>query len=271
MSSSQATDSNKLQSGVQSLEVGLTVLDVLIEQNEPMMLKEIAHAVDMHPAKVHRYLVSLIRKNYAKQIEDGRYALGARVNSLSYSGLNQKNMLERLNAVAVEIKNTTQLSVQIAKWFKEGPVVIHSVESDTPVSIITRIGSRMPLTTSATGRLFASMHNENRIKSLANAEWLASNANTDIDHKWELYEQMLANIRSQGYATVTGDMLMGISAISLPIHGVPVATDSGQQVDLSTEYAMTVIGTTEQLPKDKMQQLVETIKRIMHRHLIDGI
>ncbi|HBH33683.1 MAG TPA: IclR family transcriptional regulator, partial [Psychrobacter sp.] len=156
-------------------------------------------------------------------------------------------------------------------WFKEGPVVIHSVESDTPVSIITRIGSRMPLTTSATGRLFASMHNENRIKSLANAEWLASNADTDIDHKWELYEQMLANIRSQSYATVTGDMLMGISAISLPIHEVPVATDSGQQVDLSTEYAMTVIGTTEQLPKDKMQQLVETIKRIMHRHLIDGI
>ncbi|HBH33486.1 MAG TPA: IclR family transcriptional regulator, partial [Psychrobacter sp.] len=82
MSSSQAIDSNKLQSGVQSLEVGLTVLDVLIEQNEPMMLKEIAHAVDMHPAKVHRYLVSLIRKNYAKQIEDGRSELGARVNSI---------------------------------------------------------------------------------------------------------------------------------------------------------------------------------------------
>lgn len=271
MSSSQASKespSNKVQGGVQSLEVGLTVLDVLIDHNEPMMLKEIAQAIDMHPAKVHRYLVSLIRKDYAKQIEDGRYALGNRVNSLSYSGLNQNNLLEHLTRAATEIKEAMQCSVQIAKWFKDGPVVIQSVESDSPVSIITRIGSRMPLTTSATGRLFASLQDKSTIKALLNAEWLDADTNADLDLKWQHYEQMLSDIRSKGYATVTGDMLMGISAISLPISTLSnSAPENGTGQTQYAEYALTVIGTTEQLPETQDQRMVEAIQRIMRKHL----
>lgn len=270
MSSSQAAQAlspNKTQGGVQSLEVGLTVLDVLIDHNEPMMLKEIAYAIDMHPAKAHRYLVSLIRKGYAKQGEDGRYALGNRVNSLSYSGLNQNNLLEHLTRAATDIKDALKCSVQIAKWFKEGPVVIQSIESDSPVSIITRIGSRMPLTTSATGRLFASLQDNAVIKELVNAEWLHIDADVDLDGLWQQYEKMLSGIRKQGYATVTGDMLMGISAISIPI-----STLSNNAVELAgqnqyTEYALTVIGTTEQLPKSQEQHLVQDIQRIMRKHL----
>jgi acyl CoA:acetate/3-ketoacid CoA transferase beta subunit len=62
----------KLSGGVQSLEVGLAVLNALLEHNKPIILKELSSKLDMHPAKVHRYLVSLIRMNYAKQLEDGQ-------------------------------------------------------------------------------------------------------------------------------------------------------------------------------------------------------
>src|SRR5699024_11821654 len=77
--------SNKNQGGVQSLEIGLSVLDVLINHNEPMMLKDIAQAVQMHPAKCHRYLVSLIRKNYARKLSDGRYGLDRKSTRLNSS------------------------------------------------------------------------------------------------------------------------------------------------------------------------------------------
>ena len=77
---------NKNQGGVQSLEIGLSILDVIIDCNEPMMLKDIAQAMQMHPAKCHRYLVSLIRKNYARQLSDGRYGLGDRVHAMGALG-----------------------------------------------------------------------------------------------------------------------------------------------------------------------------------------
>lgn len=270
---------NKSQSGVQSLEIGLSVLDVLIDHNEPMMLKDIAQVMQMHPAKCHRYLVSLIRKNYARKLDDGRYGLGDRVNTLAalgHSGFSQNNILERLTHIANEIKDTLNCGVQIAKWFSEGPIIIQSVEPDSPISIITRIGSRMPLTTSATGQLFASYQPDAVIQPLVTAEWQTDNE-AIITEKWQNFSHLQAKIRTQGYATVTGDMLMGINAITIPVivppfvnSAVNLSAVSGKTASkgLLLEYAITIIGTTEQLPMSEQHNVVEQILAIAQRYQI---
>ena len=270
---------NKSQSGVQSLEIGLSVLDVLIDHNEPMMLKDIAQVMQMHPAKCHRYLVSLIRKNYARKLDDGRYGLGDRVNTLAalgHSGFSQNNILERLTHIANEIKDTLNCGVQIAKWFSEGPIIIQSVEPDSPISIITRIGSRMPLTTSATGQLFASYQPDAVIQPLVTAEWQTDNE-AIITEKWQNFSHLQAKIRNQGYATVTGDMLMGINAITIPVilpqlanSAVNLSAVSGKTASkgLLLEYAITIIGTTEQLPMSEQHNVVEQILAIAQRYQI---
>ena len=271
-----STTTTKNQGGVQSLEIGLSVLDVLIDHNEPMMLKDIAQAIQMHPAKCHRYLVSLIRKSYARQLSDGRYGLGDRVNALGHTGFNQNNILERLTHIANEIKDTLNCGVQIAKWFSEGPIIIQSVEPDSPISIITRIGSRMPLTTSATGQLFASYQPDAVIQPLVIAEWQTGDQ-ADIAEKWRNFSQLQAKIRTQGYATVTGDMLMGINAITIPVivpqsaNTAPAdstANNKSSFNNLPLEYAITIIGTTEQLPMSEQHNVVEQILAIAQRYQI---
>lgn len=280
---------NTAKSGVQSLEIGLSILDILIDNHQPMMLKDIAHVAQMHPAKAHRYLVSLIRKGYARQLDDGRYGVGIRLNNLSgYGGLSnqndisQNNLLERLNLVANEIKDRFHCGVQIAKWFSEGPIIIQSVEPDSPIRIITRVGSRMPLTTSATGQLFASYQPESIIKPLAMAEWQSelSVKNTTLSgatindsdddsqsvEQWQNYTQRLTMIRQQGFATVSGDMLMGINAISLPVL-LPQFIQSSH-TDMPIEYALTVIGTSEQLPMEAQAKLAQDIQAIAKRYHI---
>lgn len=261
----------KNQSGVQSLEIGLSVLDVLIDHNEPMMLKDIAQVMQMHPAKCHRYLVSLIRKGYARKLDDGRYGLGNRVNNLAalgHSGFSQNNILERLTHIANEIKDTLNCGVQIAKWFSEGPIIIQSVEPDSPISIITRIGSRMPLTTSATGQLFASYQPDAVIQPLVTAEWQTDDEAV-MTEKWHNFSQLQAKIRTQGYATVTGDMLIGINAITIPVILPQLAiSDKTASNGLPLEYAITIIGTTEQLPMSEQHNVVEQILAIAQRYQI---
>lgn len=269
--------SNKIQSGVQSLEIGLSVLDVLIDKNQPMMLKDIAQVMDMNPAKVHRYLVSLIRKQYAQKLEDGRYSLGLRINALGHNSLEQNNILQRLLHAATDIKDALNCGVQIAKWVSEGPVIIQSVEPDSPISLITRIGSRMPLTASATGYLFAAYQPESVVKGLMFAEWQTQSDkmqsavfsentpsnrpihNSDLDKNWERFTQLKAAILTQGYAAVTGDLLMGINAISLPVLLSPSTAKP-------LEYAITVIGTAEQLPREKHQHIADVISSIATHH-----
>ena len=270
----------KNQGGIQSLEIGLSVLDVLIDRNEPMMLKDIAEAMQMHPAKSHRYLVSLIRKNYVRKLDDGRYGLGDRVNALAalgHTGLNPNNILAQLTQVANEIKETFNCAVQIAKWFSEGPIIIQAVEPDSPISIITRIGSRMPLTTSATGQLFASYQPDTIIQPLVEAEWQTQSEKDGVDD-WQRFTRLQAKIRTQGYATVTGDMLMGINAITIPVilphlngsnarmtDSATADTESSNQA-LPLEYAITIIGTTEQLPMSEQRRMVEHILAIAKRY-----
>ncbi len=267
--------SKKNQSGVQSLEIGLSILEVLIAQNAPMMLKDIAQTMQMHPAKSHRYLVSLIRKGYACKLDDGRYGLGEQIHALgalaavNHTGLTQNNILQRLTTAANDIKDDLNCGVQIAKWFNEGPIIIHSVEPNSPISIITRIGSRMPLTTSATGQLFASYQSDSVIKPLVLTEWQnVIKSNHQAVTKWHSFTELKEHIRHQGYATVTGDMVMGINAIAIPI--VASMSDSSDSVKASTdiplEYAITIIGTSEQLPMNQQQEVFNKIMAIAKRY-----
>jgi DNA-binding IclR family transcriptional regulator len=55
------------QQGIQSIEVGAQVLRALAVGRGPMALSEVARNCAMHPAKVHRYLVSLVRAGLAGQ------------------------------------------------------------------------------------------------------------------------------------------------------------------------------------------------------------
>ena len=67
----------KSSRGVQSLEIGIDVLKVLVESGSALMLKEIAAAADMLPSKVHRYLVSLVRSGPGRTQADRRRSFPA--------------------------------------------------------------------------------------------------------------------------------------------------------------------------------------------------
>lgn len=63
--------------GVQSLEVGMSLLKAMVAGQQAMMLKDIAAAADMPASKAHRYLVSLIRSGLVEQDPlSSRYTLG---------------------------------------------------------------------------------------------------------------------------------------------------------------------------------------------------
>lgn len=285
MSNSNQADLDQRNRGVKSVEIGLSVLDVLINKQEPMKLKDIASTLQMHPAKTHRYLVSLVLKNYAEQLDDGSYGLGMRVDALRQARLNQNNILEQLTKIATDIKDALSCGVQIAKWYSEGPIVIKSIEPNTPISIITRVGSRMPLVTSATGKLLASYQPIEVIKPLVLAELEArldkpinsslfddenKGDNTQsIEAQWQQFAKALIEIREQGYSCVTGDMLLGINAFSIPFDDQGTLEDTGSIITPNERYlgySITVIGTAEQLPYSKRKTIINKMTALSQRH-----
>ncbi|WP_211278205.1 helix-turn-helix domain-containing protein, partial [Oceanospirillum multiglobuliferum] len=67
----------KVRSGIQSIEVGFRLLEVLTNEPRAMMLRDLAKLAQMSPAKAHRYLVSFQRLGVVAQDPvSGRYELG---------------------------------------------------------------------------------------------------------------------------------------------------------------------------------------------------
>lgn len=242
----------KTQGGVQSLEVGLNVLDALIAQRTPMMLKELSEKLSMHPAKVHRYVVSLVRMNYAKQLEDGRYALGDQAWHLGLSCIQRTDMIQAAQPMIYALHRDINCGLQISKWTSQGPLVVQWIEPDQPVSVITRVGSIMPMLNSATGRTFAAFMAEEIVRPLLDKEWQQRQAlgQPVYPANWPEFQELKQKICALGAATVAGDLLAGVNAVSVPVfnrHG-------------EVEFSIAALGSETHLPVDADSEKLAAIK-----------
>ncbi|WOE33240.1 MULTISPECIES: IclR family transcriptional regulator [unclassified Acinetobacter] len=246
----------KIQGGVQSLEVGLSVLDALVFSRKPMMLKELAEKLSMHPAKVHRYVVSLVRMNYAKQLDDGRYTLGEQAWRLGLSCIQRTDVIQAAQPMINELHRKINCGLQISKWTSQGPLIVQWIEPDQPVSVITRVGSIMPLLNSATGRAYAVFMAEEMVRPLLEQEWQQKQAQNIYPANWTEFLSMKQRFIEQGAATVSGDMLVGVNAICAPIFNA-----AGE-----IEFCIAALGSENLLPIDfkneKVKALMETARAL---------
>ena len=79
-------DADRLQRGIQSIEVGGQLLQALVHHGRPMALKDLAREADMSAAKAHPYMVSFGRIGLVAQDDgSGHYRLGALAEVLALS------------------------------------------------------------------------------------------------------------------------------------------------------------------------------------------
>lgn len=72
------SEAGERRQGIQSVGIGLRVLEVLASQNGAAALGAIAQASDLSASQAHRYLASLIAAGMARQdAATGRYELGS--------------------------------------------------------------------------------------------------------------------------------------------------------------------------------------------------
>ena len=159
----------KERAGIQSVEVGFALLDVLARAAQPLMLRDLAAAAGMSAAKAHRYLVSFQRLELVTQdAGNTRYDLGPAALKLGLASLSRLDSVklarERVGALVEQIGHTLALAV----WGNRGPTIVHWEESLQPVTVNLRLGDVMPLLTSATGRCFAAyLSTQTRLDKIA--------------------------------------------------------------------------------------------------------
>jgi len=218
------------RAGIQSVEVGFSLLEVLATSAGPLMLRDLAAAAGMSAAKAHRYLVSFQRLALVMQdLATTRYDLGPAALKLGLASLSRLDSVklarQRLQPLMEKIGQTLALAV----WGNQGPTLVHWEEPPQSVTVNLRLGDVMPLLSSATGLCFsaflAQRHAplnhapQNRLARLLKDELARTRmlARKDVPTCMAEVSTLLEEVRQRGLARVVGTLLPGVAGFCAPV------------------------------------------------------
>lgn len=211
-------DDKSERPGIQSAEVAAAILRALAEGGGAMRLSALAQATGLHRGKVHRYLVSLARTGLVVQDDKaGSYAIGPLAVTVGLVGLRRLDPVRLAYDALPGLRDRLNGTVVLAIWGDMGATVIALEESAQAVTLNVRVGSTLPLLSSAMGRVFTAF-----LPSVVTAPFLAAERAKARTAKRPVpdpasYAQLLDAIRARRLSRIEGTLLPGLNAMAVPV------------------------------------------------------
>lgn len=199
--------------GIQSVEIGMGVLDALVRLGRPSSMTEIAKASDLSPSQAHRYLASFVNTGFLRQDPaTALYDLHSGALQLGLAAMARLDVFEQASRVAQELVEATGRTVQLAVWADLGPTVVRWYPGSPPIYTTLTIGSRLPLIQSATGKIFLSFLNESFVSDALQRELARDRTDGPID-----IDAIRQQARREMSAGVDGTTIPGLRACAAPV------------------------------------------------------
>lgn len=194
---------------VRVVEVGTSVLSALGRMGGSATLSELSASVRIPPSKGHRYLKALVASGFVEQDDaTGYYRLGVEALSLGLAALANIDVVALATAHIAALSRQVNETVVLSIWANKGATVVHVKEPPRRVTVVTRIGSVLPLLSSASGLVFAAYLPPEESKVDANRAAKQTAASL---------AKRLGEVRATGMAAVQSLFFPGIDAIAAPI------------------------------------------------------
>ncbi|WP_312153107.1 IclR family transcriptional regulator [Pseudomonas sp.] len=239
---------------VRSAEVGTDILKALAELSPSTSLSRLAEHVQMPASKVHRYLQALISSGFAEQDPStNHYGLGREALRVGMAALGSIDVLKVAALPLSQLRDELNESCFIAVWGNQGATVVSIEPAVRAVTVVTQIGSVLPLLSSSTGLVFAAHLPARETQDLLERE-LAVLKQSASD-----YDPLLEGIRERGLHHVHGLLMPGVDALSAPVFNA-----MGQ-----IAAVMTVVGPTSIFHADEQgpaaQRLLAAVEAVSRR------
>ncbi|MFK3796243.1 IclR family transcriptional regulator [Pseudomonas sp. NPDC088444] len=243
------------QQKVQSAEVGVGILKALAELAPATSLSKLAEYVDMPASKVHRYLQALVDSGFAEQDPmTSHYRLGRSALQVGLAALSQLDVLKVSAPELIALRDDINETCFLAVWGNKGPTVVYLEQSLGAVTLVTQIGSVLPLLGSSTGRVFDAFLSPAETALLREAESAHLNAK-----QLKETDRHIKEIRSTGVHQIHGLLMAGVNAVSSPVFAM------GHKL----VGVVTIVGSasalTDERQKAVAQKLLQTAQTISAR------
>jgi len=202
---------------IQALDRALNILELFDEQATELKITEISARMDLHKSTVHSLLRTLQLHGYIDQNpESGKYRLGLKLiekGQLVLQGMDVRTVARRqLETLSDQTGQTTNLVILDGK---EG-VYIDKVEGAKAAIRYSRIGRRVPLHSSAAGKILLAHMRQDRLEELLRQYHFHIQTPQTIQDQDTLLRE-LEQVRMQGYAIDNQENEAGVRCGAVPI------------------------------------------------------
>lgn len=190
---------------LKSLEKSLDVLDIFVECNTGLTLKEIAARTDLNTSTAFRIVNTLERRQYLTRNEASKqYRLGPKALALGYSSHWTENVVTLAKPYLRRLQQIFNETASIYVAEGDNRICLDHVESTHSLRRVIPMGESLPIYKGAAGKVllaWASKGERNRV----------------IVQYGNLSESEFASIRHNGYAITQDESEHGLFALSVPI------------------------------------------------------
>ncbi|MBI2736988.1 MAG: helix-turn-helix domain-containing protein [Rhodospirillales bacterium] len=243
------------QQGIQSIEVGADLLQVLSDAAGPVALKELAMRANMSPSKAHKYLVSLARCGMTRQDRvSGYYDLGPLALKMGLAALNRRDAVRLVAEAAIDFNQRHDLTVMVTIWTPRGPIVIALHNSSQLVVGNVSVGAILPVLRSASGRAFLAYLAPNMTRAIVAREMrvAAQRKGAGALSGERDVERLIQRVWSLKAGWTKDDLVIGLNALAAPVfdhQGAIVAS-------------LTVLDNTDAVDVDSPRSILPELLRV---------
>jgi DNA-binding IclR family transcriptional regulator len=247
----------KKRAGIQSVEIGMRVLEALADLGAPSPLAAVVRKCGLSPPQTHRYLASLAESGMVRQNSNGSYDLGPAALKLGMSALARIDIYKIADEEIGAYCAATGSTVLVAVLGPGGPTIVRWYVGRPPVVTSLAVGSVMSILHSATGQVFLAFRPEQETEGLVNAE-----LERDPEFDRAKIEALRKKARADGMAEVGGTLIPGLYAKAFPILNL-------QGIAMLVATLVTTSGHSEKTSPDaarKLRKVCDKISSIVGGH-----
>jgi DNA-binding IclR family transcriptional regulator len=180
-------------------------------------MSELARQVGLNRSTTYRILLSLERTGLVRKDEEtGTYSLGLATFEIGNAYLSQMDLIQVCRPVMADLAQKVQETVHLAVLSNQEIVYVEKVDSPRTLGVISKIGQRGPLYSTALGKvLLAHQPKQEQSKIIREMRLKAFTVNT-ITSKKDLVKE-LKRVREQGYALDQRESEIDIECIGAAI------------------------------------------------------
>jgi len=193
------------------------LLELVASAEEPPTLEELTRGSGLPKPTVYRILQLLIRGELVeREVSAKRYAAGRRLGELSFAVQMHSPLRRERHAILARLVEEIGETCNFTMVDGNEVVYVDRVETTAVVRLHMRIGSRVPLHCTASGKLFLAHLAPASARRLIRAAPLRRYTERTITQP-EALERELAKIRLSGIGTDSGEFLEGSVCLAVPV------------------------------------------------------